>query len=120
MKLVLKLGLSIYVIMVLGFSAFSEANTSFTEKFLQPTDSQVHLEITGVFEEDVHGNLFFYADNSEAFLVSPQSFSNFSAHSLELPQEAGVSGFLVGTHNSVNQAFSATLGILYIFNVELN
>jgi len=105
--------------MVLGFSAFSEARTDFTQNFLKPTNSQLHLEMTGVLEEDVSGSLYFYANSGEIFLVSPQCYTNFSAHSLELPQEANISGFLVGTHNSVNQHFKVSSpGTLYIFNID--
>ena len=119
MRLVLKLGLSIYVIMVLGFSAFSEATSNFTENFLKPTQSQLHLEMTGVFEEDVSGNLYFFTNSGGAFLVSPQCYTNFSAQNLELPQEAEISGFLIGTHNSLNQNFETNSpGVLFIFDVK--
>jgi len=118
MNLVLKLGLSLYVIMVLGFSAFSEASTSFTDNFLRPVDSQLHLEMTGYFEEGQGGSLHFYDEEGGVYLVSPQCYSNFSAETLELPQQAQISGFLVGTHNSIgNQFVTAAPGVLYIFSI---
>ena len=43
MKLLLKLGLTIYIIIVLGLSAFSEA--SFTDNFLKSMDSQLHSKM---------------------------------------------------------------------------
>jgi hypothetical protein len=105
--------------MVLGFSALSEANSSFTNNFLRPVESQLHIEMTGFFEEGENGELYFFHDEDGTFLVSPQCFSNLSVDSLILPQRAQISGFLVGTHNSLgNSISSVSHGVLYIFNIR--
>lgn len=118
MKFILKLGLGLYVIMVLGFSAFSEANSDFTNDFLKPVDSQLRTEMTGFFEEGQNGALNFYDNDGDIYLVSPQSYSNFSAESLVLPQKATVSAFLVGTHNSLGAYFNSFApAVLYVFSI---
>ena len=114
-QLVLKLGLSIYVMMVLVLSALSKANTNFTNDFLKPVESQLHIEISGVFEED-QGALYFVADEGTVYHVTPQCYSNFSAKELVLPQKARISGFLVKNFPT-SELNSVQPGSLYIFSI---
>lgn len=119
MNFIVKLGLGIYVLLVLMISGFSEASETDTHRFLtekSKNDQSSLFKSVGVIDE-FQGDLFFESeDTGDFFLISPQSHESFT--NLLLPATININGFVLSSFSTVSSNSSFTSSnkpaVLYI------